>query len=287
MSMKRPRKNELERMKHAGWLIRQHEARGLDVPAELYELQGEAVRLGVAHGKTQRGPLVGRHSTDRAAVVGDIHGEADKLAALLARIETDRTLVVVGDLCDRGPATRRVLDQLLTRGAIGVLGNHDQVFLCWLDGDLDRTWLLPHMGGRATLASYGVSADAAPTAIDAAVPASHREFLGSLALALDLEVAGTHYWVVHAGLPTRHSLEGVPFEEIVPFLAREYPMDLMWGQNDPEAALSIGRPVIMGHTPRAEPLLTDHVIAIDTGCATTRGGRLTALLLPERTFITV
>ena len=44
----------------------------------------------------------------------------------------------------------------------------------------------------------------------------------------------------------------------------------------------------MGHAPRDEPLDTGDVIAIDTGAGTRDGGgRLTALLLPERKFVTV
>ena len=55
--------------------------------------------------------------------VGDIHGRADLLAALLAKIASDvarregaerRTLVFLGDYIDRGPDSREVVDLLLT-----------------------------------------------------------------------------------------------------------------------------------------------------------------------------
>src|SRR6478752_2719345 len=52
------------------------------------------------------------------AVVGDIHGHADKLATLLERLETlpdfaDRWLVFIGDLVDRGPDPKAVVDMLV------------------------------------------------------------------------------------------------------------------------------------------------------------------------------
>src|SRR3989440_12541875 len=57
----------------------------------------------------------------RIYAIGDIHGRADLLKALLLQIEVDcklypsrRSIVVlVGDYIDRGPASREVLDVLL------------------------------------------------------------------------------------------------------------------------------------------------------------------------------
>lgn len=56
----------------------------------------------------------------------------------------------------------------------------------------------------------------------------------------------------------------------------------LWNASGPEQSLAVDRPVIMGHHPLREPLLRAHVLAIDTGAGTKQGGRLTALLLPER-----
>lgn len=229
-----------------------------------------------------------RHVVAKAAVIGDIHGRSDLLRALLGRLEPDRAVFVVGDLCDRGPDTRGVLDTLVARGARGVLGNHDQVFRHWVRGEgLDSDWLLPHMGGRATLASYGLDAALLDASSAAAVPAEHRGFLESLSIAIDLEVAGEAYWIVHAGLPVGRSLRGVAFDQIVPHFVRTCPHDLLWGAHEPEVSLPVGRPVIRGHVPVRKPILDDDVIAIDTGCGTIEGGRLTAVLLPEKRFVTV
>lgn len=70
-------------------------------------------------------------------IVGDIHGEIDALQALLSHLGYDaqgrhpdsRTLVFVGDFCDRGPNSPAVLmgvAQLVANGrAVAVIGNHE------------------------------------------------------------------------------------------------------------------------------------------------------------------
>lgn len=70
-------------------------------------------------------------------IVGDVHGEWDALQNLLQHLGYDeqarhpdgRTLIFVGDLCDRGPNTPAVLDWLLPlveqKKVCAVLGNHE------------------------------------------------------------------------------------------------------------------------------------------------------------------
>jgi len=70
-------------------------------------------------------------------IVGDIHGEYDALCTLLEHLGYDtegvhpqgRTLVFVGDFCDRGPnspAVLAVVKRLIESGrALAVLGNHE------------------------------------------------------------------------------------------------------------------------------------------------------------------
>ena len=70
-------------------------------------------------------------------IVGDIHGEFDALCALLDSLGYDeqgvhvdgRTLVFVGDFCDRGPnspAVFALVQRLVDAGnAVAVLGNHE------------------------------------------------------------------------------------------------------------------------------------------------------------------
>lgn len=218
------------------------------------------------------------------AVVGDIHGSAELLEVLLGNLAS-RAVVVVGDVGDRGPDTRGVIERLIARDAIGVMGNHDLWLAGWAAGEgFDRLALSGAMGGRATLASYGVTPEEAEQGCP--IPEAHAAWLLGLHIAIDLEVQGTRYWVTHAGLPSDRPFEGLTLDQIVPWLAVHHPTDLMWRANPPDLMVPVGRPIVMGHASRSEPLDTEEVIAIDTG-AGRPGGRLTALLLPERRFLSV
>ncbi len=142
----------------------------------------------------------------RAYALGDIHGHVGRLRAAHALIAADRALtgdedapvVHLGDLVDRGPDARGVIDLLMAGIADGapwvvLLGNHDRMFAGFLDDPAARdprlrpqfSWLHPAIGGGPTLASYGVAnpADRPMAAVHAdavaRVPQAHRDFLAS------------------------------------------------------------------------------------------------------------
>src|SRR5437868_1322156 len=106
----------------------------------------------------------------RVYAVGDIHGRLDLLDSLLASIaDDDRTrgggvetrCIFLGDLIDRGPDSRGVVQRLLdlskSRANVRFLmGNHEQTFLRALSGDLRALRFLIRIGGRETLLSYGI-----------------------------------------------------------------------------------------------------------------------------------
>ena len=223
------------------------------------------------------------------AVIGDIHGRADLLDRLLAQLG-DVPVLVAGDVCDRGPDSRGVIDRLIARGARGVLGNHDEWLRAWaLREGFDDFALHPMMGGRATLDSYGVTGRTARE-IEAqafCVPSAHAEWLRGLADAVDLQVAGARYWVTHAGFSPRTAAEVPPAQRIA-HLAEANPRSLRWPKTAPQDVPDTGRTVIMGHVPLNAPLDLGHVIAIDTGAGVfPTGAALTAVVLPERRFVTV
>ncbi len=182
-------------------------------------------------------------SFDRAAVIGDLHGRLDLLDELLDRLD-DRQLVVIGDVIDRGPDSRAVVDRLIARRAVGVRGNHEEWMLAWLRGEgLDEWAIKPKMGGLATARSYEITGDTCGEIEPQKwrVPDAHRRFFESLALVGDLVVDGTAYWLIHAGVPVHISLRGVPFEQVVPWLAEHHGKELLWSTNDPEAMPDISR----------------------------------------------
>ncbi len=234
----------------------------------------------------------GRMVTVKAAscaVIGDIHGRADLLEQLLAKIPKQRRVLVAGDLCDRGPDTRRVLDLLIARDARGALGNHEEWLLRWARGEgfIDEARA---MGATATLASYGVTAkdEREVSRLFRKVPREHVAFLESLGHAVDLRVGEATFWVIHAGIGTTSSLAAAgSLDRVVLYLLVHAPEVLLWGHTAPQATLPVDRPIVMGHLTRPEPKDFGHVMAIDTGCGVWPDGRLTAVLLPERRFVTV
>jgi len=93
------------------------------------------------------------------AVIGDVHGCYKKLIALLKQIPDDVMVVFVGDLVDRGPQSREVVEHIMSNNHLSTKGNHEEFmlseFISWqkrkfINGR--NQWLIH--GGKETLASY-------------------------------------------------------------------------------------------------------------------------------------
>lgn len=196
-------------------------------------------------------------------VIPDIHGQKVMLDLALARIEAEagrnaRT-VFLGDLVDRGPDSRGVIQTLIDglesgRDWIVLCGNHDRLFHQVLSdgaGPL-RHWIGDNMGGRETLTSYGIetaSSGGLPE-ISGAVPKSHRAFLAQLPFSYETE----ELFFCHAGIRP-----GIP-------LADQATEDLVWIR---EPFLSDGRDhgklVVHGHTPVNRPRHYGNRVNLDGG----------------------
>lgn len=228
-----------------------------------------------------------KYSTDgKVAVIGDIHGRSDLLQKLLKKIPKETQIIVTGDVCDRGPNTKEVIDILIDIDAIGAMGNHEEWLHRWASGGgFDRNALM--MGAEATLTSYG-SIGKSPREVEAEkylVPSSHLKWLENLGRVIDLEVQGNKYWVIHSGIPTNIDFTGRKKEDIVPWMVKNKPNSLLWGVLGPEETLEVDRIVIMGHIINPKPIMSGSTIGIDTGCGTIKNGYLSAILLPEKKFI--
>lgn len=95
--------------------------------------------------------------------IGDIHGCDRSFQALLEQIalQPGDALILLGDLIDRGPDSKGVIDRVFQLQEAGhsvtcIRGNHEQLLLnARLDPDKVELWLMN--GGRQTLESFGVS----------------------------------------------------------------------------------------------------------------------------------
>ena len=236
-------------------------------------------------------------------VIGDVHGCADELEALLAELgyvptpagkvdplwgdavyrhPAGRKAIFVGDLVDRGPrvvdAVRMARNMVQFGSALCVPGNHDMK-------------LLKKLTGRDVQITHGLAQSLAE--IDALGDDLRQPFSKSLAEWLDALVS--HYVlddgklvVAHAGL--KEEMQGRGSGKVRDFAlygettgeTDEFglPVRMNW------AAEYRGKPmVVYGHTPVPHPEWLNNTVNIDTGCVF--GGKLTALRYPEKEFVSV
>lgn len=222
--------------------------------------------------------------------IGDIHGRADLWGHLRQAIGEDaerrestrKVLVYLGDYSGRGPDTRRLLDMLIEHPLPGfetvfLKGNHEELILRMLDGDLEaaRHWLT--YGGREMLASYDMSAPKEGEVSDRELAQICKELsertpsahLGFLRL-LSVSHREGDYFFVHAGIRP-----GTPIVE-------QTDRDMIWiRKRFLESDDSFGVVVVHGHSVSEEPVIKHNRIGIDTGAHAS--GRLTAAVLEKDT----
>ena len=200
-------------------------------------------------------------TSGRVIAIGDIHGHAKALAALveLVRPTGCDTVVTLGDYVDRGPDTKGVLEQLIRLQnrcqLIPLMGNHEEMMLGAEEGRSDfEFWM--KFGGDAALDSYG------PGRTMTGVPREHWEFLRGLPLYYESD----GHFFAHANYApnqpwNRQSSQVLLWLDLADLPGRHYS----------------GKTAIVGHTPQKNGRILDlgYLKCIDTGCG--HGGLLTAL----------
>lgn len=220
--------------------------------------------------------------------IGDVHGQLDTLKRLMGRLpfrpEVD-TLVFMGDLVDRGPDSRGVLEyarslQQTTPHVVVLRGNHEQVMLNALsDRQSFLMWMF--MGGAATYRNYCAGE---PVWERYSLPTDTISYLESMPLSYSNE----HALFVHAG--ARRAQDGA-WSVDSPHTALWYRAEEFWRDYE-------GRQIVVGHTPtnkirrmlgeefgpepQMEAWVRGSITAIDCGAGS--GYRLCAVELPERIF---
>ncbi len=237
-----------------------------------------------------------RHIEGPFDIIGDVHGCADELEALLTKLgyvvnwngdanelchvvaPAGRRAIFVGDLVDRGPRSpdvlRIVMSMVKAGSAIAVPGNHDVKFERWLNG-------------RNVKVSHGLAETIAQ--MDGVPPAFRNEvktFLDNLI---------SHYWLDGGKLVVAHA--GIK-EEMIGRSSGAVREFCLYGETTGETD-EFGLPlrhnwaadyrgattVVYGHTPVLEPEWLNNTICIDTGGCF--GGKLTALRWPEKVLVSV
>ena len=200
--------------------------------------------------------------------VGDVHGMSYLLGDMIARVESDAAnhgrpalVIFLGDVVNRGPATREVIDRLMAgprrRGDrwIVLRGNHEQSFLdAFLDNAAFGRFL--RKGGVQTALSYDVKRrDMSRVALQACVPQEHLDFLNSTPLSCRVG----ELLFVHAGVERGKPLDDQDAETLMnirePFLSSPHGLPYL---------------IVHGHVPSGgSPVVTSGRICVDTGAVTT------------------
>lgn len=206
----------------------------------------------------------------RKLAVGDIHGNYKALMQCLERSKFDYKedrLIVLGDICDGYPDTKKVIDELLKiKNLIIVWGNHDKWAYDWMTlGQTPDNWV--RQGGRATLESFkGVNMD---------------KYIKFFKRAWGYYIDEDIKIYMHGGIPQNEVFKGIKNYDVD---------DLIW---DRSLALLViegrlkgknfqGREfkeIYLGHTTTEkitlEPLICENVILLDQGAGW--GGKLSMM----------
>ena len=203
--------------------------------------------------------------------IGDIHGRAELLRALMSKIEADveetaseARLIFLGDYCDRGLETKAVIDFLLDKRVQSLQpsflkGNHEETLLAFLsDPKQGPVWA--QYGGRETLISYGVRPPRslsfneewieASDQLQANLPEDHETFFRSLKSSMRVGP----YGFAHAGMRP-----GIPFDQ-------QDERDLLWIRDEfLKSTQDLDVMLIHGHTPVDEAVVGHNRVNVDTG----------------------
>ncbi|HEY0183542.1 MAG TPA: metallophosphoesterase [Rhodopila sp.] len=230
----------------------------------------DAIRFLRAPGRLPRGR--------RVYVIGDIHGCADKLAALHALIAADLSqrptgsavLVHLGDYIDQGPDSAGVVTRLASGSpvpglpVVNLLGDHERMLLDALDGDRAAAtdWLWA--GGKEALPSWGLEPDLPREAWLEALPVEHVAWLRGLVLSH----REGDYLFVHAGIRPGIPLASQSRDDLTtmrqPFLSTEQDHGMI---------------VVHGHSSSPSVPIAPNRIGLDTGAGI--GGKLTCAVFED------
>ena len=197
-------------------------------------------------------------------VIGDIHGESGKLRRLLALRHngtplSEYPILFLGDYIDRGKDSRGVIEIVRSiPNAICLRGNHEELAS---KRYLYATWM--NNGGEKTPESFGGE-----------IPEDILAWMRDLPLVHHEKIGGRDYYFSHAGFS--------PGEKIIPqyeAALEGYSHTVLWERDHMYSSNVWEATVVCGHTPIEEPLVSERLIALDTGAVF--GYALSAALITE------
>jgi len=205
------------------------------------------------------------------AVIGDIHGCYVELQDLYSGIQNHTDEVYsVGDLIDRGPDSKQVIQFCIDNNIKPVRGNHEEILLKAInkprykeyqgyDTNLEN-WR--YNGGNRTIKSYiGDSVTNFKTFVKEFKETGHFEFISNLPLKIELD----NCIITHGGIVTN-----------------THPENVLWNRAVPS---KLDKIQIIGHTPNRKVIhKQNHYINVDTGCVF--WGKMSSVIIKNRNNVT-
>jgi serine/threonine protein phosphatase 1 len=185
---------------------------------------------------------------DYIGIIGDIHGCFKTLRAVYRKLKIETgEIYTVGDLIDRGPSSKEVVEFCIDKNIRFTKGNHEDMLIDAIDHPSENNIFVHYRnGGTKTSKSYidkgGI--DDYPEYFDAIKRTGHYDYLKHLPLTYEFPKVV----ISHAGI-----VEGGDRETI------------LW--NKSIALQQLDKLQVIGHTPYRNYLYyEDYFINIDTGC---------------------
>ena len=206
---------------------------------------------------------------DSMIVIGDPHGNFKTLEALIAQFPKDVPFCIAGDLIDRGPRSKEVVQFCIDNNIPVVTGNHEMMATDWFDNGKsynDMLWL--GNGGDRALNSYRESEEGNPLKgeVDWELFEKHIEYFRTLPLTLHFpdvkNEEGRELVVSHSSV---HNVWGWS-EERKQQNKVGYENSIVWGR--PATIKDVPEIYnIFGHTPHDDnPRIRVSHANVDTGC---------------------
>ncbi len=222
-------------------------------------------------------------------MIGDIHGQVDKLQKLIELIDSDDgEFIFIGDYINKGHNSKEVIEYLIEleekRKCVFLVGNHEYAWNSYFAGNKNYISFLLQYGGVQCLEDYlgkkidSKEAYALLTEGEFAnniFPERHKYFLGQTLPFYELE----QYVCVHAGINPLYEKKDLSEHDLVDmvFIRQKFINSRF---------LFRGKRIIFGHTAFEKPYVDSYKIGIDTGAVYSHEAALTAINLDEMRFIT-
>lgn len=206
----------------------------------------------------------------RKIIVGDVHGCLLELEELLKKLDYQRDkdqLYFVGDLINKGPNSKGVLDLAMAEEAICVMGNHEWGFLKFLENESYKknfTILKEHFGDELD---------------------KYVEYIKTFPLYWEEE----DFLLVHAGISPLH-LEDLANEKpkvLTTIRTWDGKGEDLNNKKDPAwfELYQKDKLIVFGHWATLGLVERENAIGLDSGCL--YGNQLSSLVLPSREIVQV